>query len=153
MATLLQQAERLEKLSQKVIVEQLFIALKKAENFVLQANKIQLERNQDSLGNLFSKYKESTQDYWRYVDQPKDPSYKVTSNRYNFEWSGEFLLGLNMTINDDEAIISSSGMDGKKEAFIISRKALGINDDNLKIIIKNELLPYLHKYARDILHL
>ena len=151
MATILEQVKRLEKLSEKAIVSELFKALKDAEKLVLELNKGQLKNNESNERSVFKHYHPKTQSYWRFENPPIDESYKVTSNRYNFEWSGEFLKGLNLTIEGEEGVISSTGMDGEKQVFIESSNAIGLNDDNLKILIKTKLLPHINNFARTTL--
>jgi len=151
MATILEQIKNLEKLSEKVIVDELFKALKDAEKLVLELNKKQLDDNENRDGVTFPNYAGITESYWRKVDMPRTEElfdYKVTSNKYNFDWSGEFLLGLNLTISGEEAVFGSTGMNGGKELLVVSRKAMGLNDENLKTIIKTKLLPYIHNFAR-----
>lgn len=141
----------MERLNEKAIVRELFKALKDAQKLVLDLNKSQLKNNEDNQRGLFDNYAPRTESYWRFADPPQDPSYKVTSNKYNFEWSGEFLLGLNLSISGEEGIIGSTGMNGEKQAFIESSDAIGLNDESLKILIRTKLLPQLNNFARTTL--
>jgi len=156
MATLLEQIKNLEKLSEKAITSELFKALKDAEKLIIDLNKSQLKNNEDRSGILFSNYAYSTENHWRHVDRPKTQElfdYKVVENKYNFEWSGDFFEGLNLSISGDEAIIDSTGMSGEKEGFIRASEAMGLKVDNLKVVIKTRLLPHLHKFARTTLNI
>ena len=156
MATLLQQSENLKKLNEKAVVNEIFKALKSAENLILLANKGQLSDNINREGTPFENYASTTETHWRYVDPPRSGmfDYKVTSNKYNFDWSGNFLKGLNLKIEGDEGVISSTGMgDLGKEGFIIEQKAIGLTDENLKKIIQSEILPFIHSFARKTLNI
>lgn len=151
MATILEQRRNLEKLNENAVISELFKALKDAEKLIIDLNKGQLKNNEDNQQVLFDNYAESTENNWRFVDPPLDPSYKVTGNKYNFEWSGEFLSGFNLSISGEEGTISSTGMSGEKQDFIEASNAIGLNDESLKIVIRKRLLPHLHKFARQTL--
>ena len=155
MATLLEQSVKLKRLDEKTVINEIFRALESAKDLVLSANKGQLSDNINRDGTPFEKYKDSTEMHWRYKDPPRSGmfDYKVTTNRYNFDWSGDFLKGLNLTIDGEEAVISSTGMDGGKEALVNSTDALGLTDENLKKIIQSKILPELNSFARKTLNI
>ena len=77
---------------------------------------------------------------------------KGVGDPYNFEWSGSFFSGFELSVQGIEATISSTGVgSGGKKKFLTTNNLFGLQEDNLKTIIKQEILPFMHKIARETL--
>ena len=150
MATILQQQKKLEKLSPKVTIENIFQALKHAEKLVLDINKSQLSDGDNSLGDNVGTYHPDTQAY--YDADSINRVTKSSGDPYNFDWSGSFFDGFELSVQGIEATISSTGVgSGGKKKFLTTNNLFGLQEDNLKTIIKEEILPFMHKIARETL--
>ena len=127
----------------------MFKALKIAENKVLEANKSQLSKGEDADGKEVGTYKKSTEIFAAF-DKPIRS--KSEGSPYNFQWTGDFFDGFKLGINGDEATILSNslGSDSKLN-FLTTNNLFGLNDENLKVIIRTEILPFIHKFARQTL--
>lgn len=152
MATLLQQSENLKKLDAKTIEIQIFKALKEAEVAVLKANKEQLDKGDDSEGNPVGVYDKVTEMMAEFSPKPNKP--KEEGKPYNFDWTSKFLKGFTLSVSGTEATISSTGVgSGGKREFLTTHNLFGLNDDNLSIIIKKEIIPFIHSFARKTLNI
>tara|TARA_R110000787_G_scaffold175266_1_gene287751 strand:+ start:1894 stop:2349 length:456 start_codon:yes stop_codon:yes gene_type:complete len=151
MATLLQQVKNLEKLSQKAVTEEIFQALKKAEKEIISLNQGQLSKGQDSEGDIVGEYADITQSY---ADADRINNNKSAGDPYNFNWFGDFFDGFELSVSGVDATISSVGVgSGGKKDFLTTNDLFGLTDENLKFIIKTEILPFIHKFARNTLNL
>ena len=149
MATILEQQKRLEKLSPKITVNNVFAALKEAEKIIIATNQFQLNKGEDSDGNIVGVYKRGTQGYATDQRPIKD---KIQGEPYNFQWFGDFFDGFELSVSGIDATISSAGVgQGGKKAFLTTNNLFGLQEDNLKKIIKEEILPFMNKVARDTL--
>jgi len=152
MATLLEQSENLKKLDAKTIEQQIFKALKEAEATVLKANIEQLDKGDDSEGNLVGVYAKATEGYAKLEPIPNKP--KKEGAPYNFDWTSEFLKGFTLSVSGTEATISSTGVgSGGKRDFLTSNNLFGLNDDNLNTIIQKDILPFINSFARKTLNI
>ena len=153
MATLQEQIRRLEKLSPSKLEEQLFKAVREAENLILRLNKEQVSRGEDIEGSVVGTYAYSTEGYAD-ADGIHNSDSKQGGRNYNFYWHGNFVEGFRLESSGYEAIITSDGLgDGGKKAFLLESNVLGLNDDNLKRVIQEELIPNLQKFVRTALNL
>ena len=151
MATILEQIKRLEKLSEAEITKQLFIAVKKAENKFIEFNKRQLAIGNNANGEQVGVYAKSTQGY---ADEENIDERKTLNTPYNFQWFGAFYKGFSLSISGDEATIFSTGIgSGSKADFLTTNNLFGLNDENLSKVIKDEILPFIHNFARTTLKL
>ena len=127
----------------------MFKALKIAENKVLEANRFQLLKGENSEKKIVGEYSPFTEIF---ADRDGISTPKTPNSPFNFNWTGEFLKGFELSISGDEATISSTGTgSGGKQAFLTSNNLFGLNDENLKVIIRTEILPFIHKFARQTL--
>ncbi len=151
MATLLQQIENLKKLKESNLEKKLFEAFKSVEDNVIQANKDQLSKGEDVFGKTVGVYAPSTENYALF-DNPKKS--KKEGDPYNFEWTGDFFDGFKLAINNNEVTILSNvqGSEGKIH-FLTTNNLYGLNDENLKTVIREDILPFIHKFVRDTLNI
>ena len=125
----------------------MFQALKKAENKVIEANKNQLLKGENQLGDIVGVYSPYTEIY---ADRDGILTDKTPGSPYNFNWSGDFYDGFNLSISGDEATISSVGVgSGDKKEFLTTSNLFGLNDENLKEIIQSEIIPFINQFARN----
>ena len=129
----------------------MFLALKKAEKEIISLNQGQLSKGEDSEGDIVGVYSQQTQEY---ADATGAMRSKSNGDPYNFQWFGDFFDGFELSVSGVDATISSAGggSGGKKE-FLTTNDLFGLKDDNLKFIIKTEILPFIHKFARNTLNL
>ena len=146
MATLGQQIKNLEKLNEKAIVSQLFKAVKEAENKFIEFNKAQLGSGENIYGGIVGLYAESTQGY---ADRDGISNKKPVGEPYYFDWFGDFYKGFNLSISGEEATISSTGVgSGDKKEFLTTNNLFGLNNENLTKVIKDEIIPFINRFAR-----
>ncbi|NQV77091.1 MAG: hypothetical protein HQ490_01900 [Lutibacter sp.] len=151
MATILQQINNLKKLKSSLVVEKVFQALKEAENKVIVYNRNQLSKGQDVDGKEVGKYSEHTQTFATRDGILTDKPY---NNPYNFNWTGEFLKGFEISVTNKDATIFSTGIgSGEKASFLLSENLFGLNEENLKKVIKEDILPFIQKYAKSVLQI
>ena len=149
MATILEQVRNLEKLSEVEITKRLFIAIKKAEGIAIKANKLQLVKGEDVDGDIIGHYAESTQ---AFADRDNIFAPKKFGDPYNFTWSENFFSGFKLALaNDHVTLFSTSVGSGSKKEFLTTNNLFGLNNDNLEKVIKDEILPFIHKFARQTL--
>ena len=146
MATILEQVKNLEKLSESVIVEQMFQAIKKAEGEVIKANKLQLVKGEDVEGDIVGNYAKSTQSY---ADRDGIFAPKKFGDPYNFSWSENFLGGFKLALGNEHITLYSTGVgNGDKKEFLTENNLFGLNEENLKEIIQTKVIPFINKFAR-----
>ena len=146
MATLLQQSENLKKLNESVIERQIFKALKEAEAAIIKANKEQLDKGDDSDGNQVGVYAKDTQGY---ADYDNVDERKTINTPYNFEWFGTFYRGFTLSVSGTTATISSTGIgSGGKREFLTKNNLFGLNEDNLRVIVQRDIIPFVNRFAR-----
>jgi len=151
MATILEQIKNLEKLSEAEIIKQLFIAVKKAEVEFIKFNEIQLDKGENALKEEVGRYAKSTKGY---ADYENIDERKTFDTPYNFQWFGTFRKGFSLTVSGEEATIFSTGIGtGGKADFLTTNNLFGLNDENLSKVIKDEILPFIHNFARTTLKL
>jgi hypothetical protein len=157
MATILQQINNLKKLKSSLVVEKVFQALKEAENKVILLNKEQIDKGESVDGDKAKNYAYITEHHFRHVDRPRTEelfNYKVQSNIYNYDWSGKFLDGFEISVTNKDATIFSTGIgSGEKASFLLSENLFGLNEENLKKVIKEDILPFIQKYAKSVLQI
>ena len=151
MATLLEQSVNLKKLDAKTIEKQLFIAIKKVEGEAIKANKLQLVKGEDVEGNNVGNYALSTQGY---ANADGIPVPKKFGEPYNFTWSNKFFGGFKLALGNDHITLYSTGVgSGNKKAFLTTNNLFGLNDENLKVIIQKEIIPFINSFARQTLNI
>lgn len=117
---------------------------------ILQLNKHQMRSGLDSRGvDVADNYAPSTEEYWRFADPPKNPSYKVTSNKYDFYWSGmtQDLMYLEFKKKDEFSIFSEA----PKAKFIetIYGDLFGLSPKNNDYVNSEIILPFIQKHILD----
>jgi hypothetical protein len=128
----------------------MFKAIREAENVILNLNKEQLSDGKNYLGIEVGTYKEETA-MLALFDKPRKP--KEAGSPYNFEWSGDFFDNFKMGINGNEVTITSNVQgDDSKLNFLLNNNLFGLNEDNLKKVIREQILPKIHIFARQTLN-
>ena len=149
MATILQQQKKLEKLSPKVTIENVFKALKSVQDKLIELNKSQLNKGEDIFGDVVGYYTSNTERKSKLENTKKE---KKEGSPYNFQWSGDFFDGFKVGINDNEVtILSNVQGDDDKLGFLKMNNLEGLQKENLNKVIKEDVLPFMHKIARETL--
>lgn len=141
--------KRLSKVSESNLTKMLFQAVEKVKEEILKKNKNQLLQGKDVDDKVVGEYSPYTEIF---ADRDGITTPKTPNSPYNFNWSGEFLKGLYLDIQGEEAIISSTGLgSGNKYTFLTTENLLGSTEKDLQIIIQNDILPILQKDIINIL--
>ena len=149
MATLLEQIKNLEKLDEKTVLNSIFDAIKKAQKLFLEANKNQLLKGENSEGQIVGEYSPYTEVF---ADRDGIFTPKTPGSPYNFNWTGEFLKGFFLNVDNDGVTIGSSGVGtGGKKDFLTNENLFGLTDENLSKIIQKEIIPFINTFARKTL--
>jgi hypothetical protein len=91
-------------------------------------------------------YEKSTEEYWTKVDPPRNPSTKKYNNRYDFQWSGNFVDNLKIEYESEGfSIFSRAGKQRALEA-IYGTKLTKLTEKNNSMINNDIILPELQKY-------
>lgn len=107
----------------------------------------QLRLGIGSNGSVVAKnYKKITETYWRFKDPPVDPGYKVTTNKYDFFWSGSWFNQMYLLVSQEEYSIFSR--DGKTQLLEslhgpLLKLTKENNDDINEIVIKRSLGKFI----------
>lgn len=137
MATLLQQSRNLRRLNPARLEEDLFRIIRKQESKLVKLNQNQLSKGEDTEGNLFGTYSELTEQLALF-DNPRKS--KVSGEPYNFEYTGETFDTMFADAPGKEVFFGTNG-ELQLEFQEKYPKAFGLNDQNLKSFVKEELLP------------
>lgn len=149
MATLLEQSKRLKKLTEKSIERQLFKAVRSVEDKIIQLNQSQLAIGRDKDNVQVGVYADITA---KYAEEGNVLQSKDAGSPYNFQWSGDFFDGFNLSVSGVEATISSKGVgSGGKKEFLTTSNLFGLNEENLAKIIQSDILPFIQKHAKSVL--
>lgn len=129
----------------------MFLAIKKAENKFIEANKSQLSKGENIYSDIVGRYKKRTQEY---ADADGINKSKQEGDPYNFDWFGNFFDGFKLSVSNDEVTILSN-VQGTTEKlnFLNTNNLYGLNDENLKIRIQEDILPFIHKFVRVTLNI
>ena len=138
--------KNLERFANRAVVENQDAVL-----FLLQEE--QLRNSIMSDGSVLGKkYAKSTQEYWRYVNPPRVEQFdtKVTSERYNFDWSGEFFNSMRLKFDKDGFDIKSPKE--KKVALNTKNKEfMALTKENNDFVNDEIVTPYLFDKLIDTL--
>jgi len=149
MATILEQSKRLKKLTPNVVVSQIFQAIKDSREELIKRNKRQLTKGEDIFGDIVGTYAKSTQGH---ADRDGIPTPKKEGEPYNFIWFGDLFDGFDLEVTKDTATIFSTGVgSGDKKEFLTESNLFGLNNDNLKEVIRKDVLPFIQKYAKNVI--
>ena len=152
MATLKQQLVRAKSLNPKRISNILFDSIRVKEKELIELNqKNQLLKGKDSEGkNLFNK--KTKRGVYSQLTEEISGGRKKAGTPYTLEDTGDFYKGFFIDVKNDKAVFSSTD---KKTPLLIAEygEVFGLNDKNLKVVIRETLLPLLLKEIRRTLDL
>lgn len=115
----------------------LFVEIKRYENVFLNLQKKQLGEGEDNEGNIFGTYTEATEN-WPRNYTPRKP--KVAGRPYNFQDTGGLFDGMELLVDGKQAQFWSKD---EKTPFLVQQYdgLFGLQEDNLKEVIRNIVLP------------
>jgi len=158
MATFQQFQKRIQKLTNRKVLElNLFIEIKRFENLFIKFQKEQLLEGEtrtgdDITGEYGSTYKPVTENYYAKIYEPKSGKDKITGQKYNMSWDGDFVKGLELIVDEDSATFWST--DSKTETLTLAYDDLfGLQPDKLKELISRVIYPAFMNSIREDLHL
>ncbi|WP_431129758.1 hypothetical protein [Flagellimonas flava] len=151
MANLFQLQERFQKLDRPKNLEKiLFQTIRKNEKTLLSLNKQQLGEGRDVHGNITGTYSRATEIEYRFGEGPRPRKPKIEGQPYNYEDQGDFLDGFFLDISNGQAEWNSK--DSKTPLLVQKYGDLfGLDDENLKLSIKNIIVPALLTHIRSTL--
>lgn len=150
MATIQQFSQRLTRIaSSKALNLILFVEIKKAEKYFIEAQKLQLSFGKNNKDEIIGTYSQATENMSQGVATRKP---KIEGEPYNFEYYGDFFDDMVLDVFTDKASFYSE--DSKTEELINKYEGLfGLTDDNLKEVIKTYIVPAFQKQIRTELNL
>jgi len=158
MATLKQQLQKAKSLKENNISRELFNFIKSIQQKFTELNKEQLfETSEDIFGNPIGYYSKATE----YITMNnallgKGNDIKKAGDPYTMKDTGDFLKGLYIDVKKGEIRFGSKD---KKTDLILSNKNLlsknlfGLQEENLRELIDNDLLPFVLEYFKTQLNL
>ena len=150
MATLLEFQKRFAKLANREALELiLFGEIKRYENVFLNLQKKQLNEGEDNEGDIFGTYTEATE-HWPRNYTPRKP--KIAGQPYNFQDTGGLFDGMELLVDGKQAQFWSKD---EKTPFLVQQYdgLFGLQDDNLKEVIRKVIFPAFMIQLRKILQL
>ena len=124
----------------------MFQAIKKVEGQAIKANKLQLVKGENVEGDIVGNYAKTTQ---AFADRDGIYAPKKFGDPYNFTWSENFFGGFKLALGNNHVTLFSTGIgSGDKKEFLTTNNLFGLNDENLKLIIQQEIIPFINKFAR-----
>lgn len=162
MATLNQQLEKSRSLTPARISRELFQFIKSIESEIFDLNIKQIEKSENAKGQPLVN-KDTTFDgvYSKTTDAIASGSVslakgeapnkdKIAGEPYNFDWTGDFFKGFEMTVFADHVELFSTGEGtGDKKTFFDGYESLyGLTPESIKIVIETRLIPFLNNYSR-----
>lgn len=142
MATILQMRQRVQTLASKeVLVDMLFVEIKRYENIILNQQKAQLNEGEDYKGDSFGTYSQLTED-WQREYTPRKP--KIAGHEYNFEDTGGLFDGMYLLFDDNKKEASFWSKDDKTPLLVKKYKTLfGLQPERLKELIERIIYPVI----------
>ena len=139
MATLIQFQQRLQKLISTNKLEQiLFEEIRRFENVFVNLQKQQLSDGEDIFEKIVGTYSFATEQIAR-GENPRKP--KIAGQPFNFEYTGGFFDGMYLEITSGKEAVFKS----KDEKYPLLRakykNIFGLQEDNLRKVIKQVILP------------
>jgi len=127
----------------------LFVEIKKAEKYFLEAQKEQLGRGENRDGKIIGTYSQATENIAK-LENTRKP--KIAGQAYNFEYYGDFFDDMVLDVFEDSASFFST--DPKTEELIKKYEGLfGLQEDELEKIIKDIIAPAFSNEIRKVLQL
>lgn len=157
MATLKEHLERAKNLNSQKISDELFNFIKSIQQKFTDLNEQQLfKESQDIFGNPIGYYSQATE--WITTNQAllaQRTDIKVAGEPFNLKDTGDFLKGLYIDVQQGKIYFFSK--DSKTDLILsndslLSRELFGLQDDNLRELIRKDLLPFILQYQRKILN-
>lgn len=150
MATIAQFSQRLSRIASKeALTLILFVEIKKAEKFFLEAQKEQLGRGENVDGNIIGTYSFATEQLAK-LENTRQP--KIAGEPYNFQYYGDFFDDMVLDVFADKASFYSE--DSKTAELVKKYKGLfGLQDETLKNVIQKYIVPAFQKQVRKELNL
>lgn len=156
MATLKEHLERVKNLNSQKISDELFNFIKSIQAKFTDLNKEQLfKESQDIFGNPIGYYSQATE--WITTNQAllgQRTDIKREGEPFNLKDTGDFLKGLYIDVQQGKIYFSSK--DSKTDLILsndslLSNELFGLQDDNLRELIRKDLLPFVLQYQRKVL--
>lgn len=157
MATLKEHLERAKNLNSQKISDELFNFIKSIQQKFTDLNEQQLfKESQDIFGNPIGYYSQATE--WITTNQAllgQRTDIKRAGEPFNMKDTGDFLKGLYIDVKNGEIYFGSK--DSKTDLILsndslLSKELFGLQDDNLRELIRKDLLPFVLQYQRKILN-
>lgn len=149
MANLVQFRQRLKRINNPKYLELVvFTNIKKLESIFIKAQKEQLNKGEDSKGQVFGTYSPATE---RIAKDENTRKPKKAGEPYNFEYYGDFFDSMVLDVFENSASFFSD--DPKTEELIKRYKGLfGLQPETLYEIIRSKILPaYLIELRQELL--
>lgn len=131
----------------------MFQEIRKIEQELINYNIDQIENFTDSYGqpmvNTNKKYSGRYSKLTEEIAKIENPlASKNYGDPYNFLWTGEFLKGFELRIENQTLSFRNTGTGaGSKKAFFDGYKnLLGLTDENLNRVISERILPFFLEY-------
>lgn len=147
MATLLQQRERVQRLKEGVISDQIFKFIRSVENKLVKLNVDQLNKDSSDINGR-------PIGFYSYATEIITNGEKAQGEPFTAKDTGDWLDSFFVRIENDK--ISFGATDAKTLTILtsdnwLSDQLFGLTDNNLRQFIRKELLPFVLKYQRDVL--
>lgn len=142
MATLLQQYEKVKKLSPEKIVRDVFAFIKTIEKELAAYNVATLNQNsEDIFGKPIGFYSRATENYTEGKKKFGEP--------FDLLDTGDFLEGVFAKVQKDSIFFDTK--DSKKKEVLknlLSQDIFGLQEQDLNKVIQERILPFMQKYFR-----
>lgn len=145
-----------ERLRPAIVSKALFQEIRRIEDDLIELNIEQIEDHTDSFGRALENankryngvYSEATEEISK-LENPIAP--KRAGEPYNFLWTGDFLSGFELRIENETVSLRSTGTGtGDKQLFFSGYKNLfGLTDESLNKVVNESLLPFFIEYYRN----
>lgn len=147
MATIQEQLERVKNLNPKTLEKKLFDSIRSLESVILKLNEEQLNKSQTALDAPIFSSKRGRGTYSR-ATEILSGGRKKEGDPYNLFDTGDFRSGLFVNVKNNVAVFGS--LDPKTPSLVddYGINILGLNDDNLTKVIKEDLLPIFLEFNR-----
>lgn len=153
MATLYEQLKKAKNLSSQRISDELFNFIKSIQNKFVDLNKEQLNKNsQDIFGDPIGYYSMASEIItMNEVLLGQRTGIKEAGTPFTMEDTGDFLKGFYIEIKNDMIFFGSKDVKTPlilDNENLLSRDLFGLQDNNLRELIENDLLPFVLKFVR-----
>ncbi len=152
MGTLANLKRRASLLDERVITNEVFAIVRRAQTKIVKLNQEQLQQGLDARGNeLFSSV--TKRGTYSKATEIISGGRKKEGDHYTLFDTGEFYQGLQLFASNDAVLFASTDSKNKKLVYEFGIEIHGLNDDNLKAVIQSDVLPFLQIYIRKQLDL